>query len=77
MHSDGASSKETNPLWFYHFRVTEQLFDIIYDPEETPIMAAARKAGCPVTNGLAMLKYQAYRQFKYFTGVDYEGTESK
>lgn len=77
MHSDGTSSKETNPLWFYQFQGTEWLFDIIYDPEETPIMAAARKAGCPVTNGLAMLKYQAYRQFKYFTGVDYESAESE
>lgn len=76
MNSDGVSTKETNPLWFYKFKGGEYLFDLVYVPEETPVMSAARAAGCKVTNGYAMLKYQAYRQFKYFTGVDYESSDA-
>ena len=76
MNSDGVSTKETNPIWFYKFKGNEHLFDIVYDPEETPVMSVARAAGCKVTNGYAMLKYQAYRQFKYFTGVDYESSDA-
>lgn len=77
MNSDGISTKETNPIWFYHFKGTEYLLDIVYSPEVTPVMAMAKLAGCKVCNGYPMLKYQGYRQFKYFTGVDYEGTESE
>ena len=77
MNSDGVSTKETNPIWFYKFKGNEHLFDIVYDPEETPVMSVARAAGCKVTNGYAMLKYQAYRQFKYFTGADYETSDSE
>ena len=31
----------------------------------------ALAAGCRVANGKSMLRYQGYRQFKIFTGVDY------
>ena len=33
--------------------------------------------GHPNMTSDEMLKYQAYRQFKYFTGVDYESAESE
>lgn len=72
MNSEEEPNKENNPLWFYQFKGNEKLFDIVYDPAVTPIMKVARAAGCEVCNGFAMLKYQGYRQFKYFTGVDYE-----
>lgn len=72
MGSTEPSSEKNDPLYFYHFNGTEKLYDIVYHPEETPIMARARSAGCTVSNGLSMLKYQAYAQFKLFTGVDYE-----
>lgn len=72
MNSDDEPNKENNPLWFYQFKGNENLFDIVYDPAVTPIMKVAESAGCKVCNGYAMLKYQGYKQFKYFTGVDYE-----
>ncbi|MBQ5471588.1 MAG: type I 3-dehydroquinate dehydratase [Treponema sp.] len=72
MNSADAPNKENNPIWFYTFKGTENLFDIVYDPEVTPVMKVAQEAGCKVCNGYAMLKYQGYRQFKYFTGKDYE-----
>ena len=48
------------------------VFDIVYVPEITPIMARAEKAGCRVCNGFNMLKYQGYKQFELFTGENYE-----
>ena len=37
-------------------------------------MKVALNAGCQVSNGIQMLKYQNYRQFKHFTGEDYESS---
>lgn len=72
MNSEDEPNKENNPIWFYNFKGTENLFDIVYDPEITPVMKVAQEAGCKVCNGYSMLKYQGYKQFKYFTGKDYE-----
>ncbi len=77
MNSAENPNKENNPIWFYQFKGTENLFDIVYTPEVTPVMKVARAAGCNVCNGFKMLTYQGYRQFKYFTGVDYERTFSE
>ncbi len=61
-----------DPLEFYNFRGDEQVYDIIYYPEKTPILERAEKAGCKICNGYNMLHYQAYEQFEIFTGVKYE-----
>ncbi len=78
----GPSDSTTDPLYFYGFQGHEAVYDVIYSPELTPLLARAKEAGCRVSNGLSMLRYQAYRQFKLFTGVEYDeehssaGTES-
>lgn len=69
--SDGNPDPKNDPIYFYNFRGTEYVYDIIYNPEVTPMMNRAIAAGCRVANGKSMLKYQGYRQFKIFTGVDY------
>ena len=62
-----AESDETNdPLWFFDFSGEELVYDIVYEPEVTPIMARAQKSGCKVANGFAMLKYQGEEQFRLF-----------
>lgn len=61
-----------DPISFYNFSGNEMLFDIIYKPATTPLMRRASMAGCRVCNGYKMLEYQAYEQFKLFTGHDYE-----
>ena len=48
------------------------IFDIIYTPAVTPIMKRASLSGCKTCNGYKMLEYQAYEQFKLFTGRDME-----
>ncbi|MFH0834481.1 MAG: shikimate dehydrogenase [Patescibacteria group bacterium] len=44
------------------------VFDIVYNPRETKLLADAKKAGCPTIEGLRMLVNQAVAQFKKFTG---------
>lgn len=72
MNSTGKSTYENDPIFFYQFHGHEKVFDIIYTPETTPIMERAKEAGCEVCNGKEMLKYQGYKQFKIFTGKEYE-----
>jgi 3-dehydroquinate dehydratase / shikimate dehydrogenase len=46
----------------------EILFDLVYDPAETRLLADARSAGCLTIGGLEMLIAQAERQFELWTG---------
>lgn len=71
MNATGPSSEQNDPLFFYTFSGKESLYDIIYTPEQTPVMIRASEAGCSVCNGYEMLKNQAYEQFKLFTGENY------
>jgi len=77
MNSDGNSTPETDPIYFYNFKGTEIVYDIVYTPAVTPVMKRAAQAGCRTCNGLKMLQYQGYKQFKYFTGEDYENVKSE
>ena len=46
----------------------EIVFDLVYTPAETRLLAAARAAGCLTIGGLEMLVAQAERQFELWTG---------
>jgi shikimate dehydrogenase len=46
------------------------VFDLIYQPPETPLMAAARERGARVLGGLPMLVYQGAESFKLWTAVE-------
>lgn len=71
MHCHESSTAENDPLFFYEFSGKEILFDIVYMPEVTPVMARAKAAGCHVCNGFYMLRYQGYKQFELYTGENY------
>jgi shikimate dehydrogenase len=43
--------------------------DLVYDPPETPWLAAARGRGATVANGLGMLVHQAALQLAHWTGA--------
>ncbi|MFW6386470.1 MAG: shikimate dehydrogenase [Bacillota bacterium] len=44
--------------------------DLVYNPAETVLMKAARRAGATTLNGEGMLLYQALEAFQLWTGVD-------
>jgi shikimate dehydrogenase len=44
------------------------VFDVVYNPMETRLIAEAKKAGCTVVYGHKMFLYQAVSQFELFTG---------
>jgi 3-dehydroquinate dehydratase/shikimate dehydrogenase len=44
------------------------VYDLVYEPERTPLLDAAEAAGCVAIGGLEMLIAQAERQFELWTG---------
>jgi len=46
----------------------ELVFDLVYSPVRTPLLAAAEEEGCLTLGGLDMLIAQAERQFQLWTG---------
>jgi len=44
------------------------VYDMIYRPAETPLLRAARMAGCRVANGLGMLLYQGAKALELWSG---------
>jgi shikimate dehydrogenase len=45
------------------------VFDVVYDPLQTPLIEAAERAGKTVINGFDLLLHQAGRQVELMTGV--------
>jgi 3-dehydroquinate dehydratase/shikimate dehydrogenase len=45
------------------------VFDMVYEPRDTPLLRAARAAGCRTVDGVEMLVAQAVGQFETWTGV--------
>jgi len=44
------------------------VYDLVYNPPQTPLMAQAATAGCRAANGLGMLVNQAAEAFELWTG---------
>lgn len=44
------------------------VYDLVYNPIETPLLVAAKKAGAHILGGLAMLVYQGAAAFELWTG---------
>ncbi len=51
------------------------VFDVVYIPRETPLLAAARARGNPAVNGLGMLIHQARPAFQAWFGIMPEATD--
>jgi 3-dehydroquinate dehydratase/shikimate dehydrogenase len=57
-----------DPLEFYEFDGHEKVYDLIYKPSKTALLARAEEAGCKTANGYTMLRYQAAGQYKLWMG---------
>jgi 3-dehydroquinate dehydratase/shikimate dehydrogenase len=59
-----------DPLEWYEFSGRELVYDIIYKPERSAFLGRASEAGCRISNGWGMLRYQAAEQFRIWTGLE-------
>jgi 3-dehydroquinate dehydratase/shikimate dehydrogenase len=44
------------------------VFDLVYNPIDTPLIRSAREQGIPVVTGVEMFVHQGARQFEIWTG---------
>lgn len=52
----------------FHLENAAAVYDMIYRPAETPLLKAAKAAGCRTVNGLGMLLYQGAKALQLWTG---------
>jgi shikimate dehydrogenase len=52
----------------FSLKQARAVYDMIYRPAETGLLAVAKKAGCKTANGLGMLLHQGARAFEIWTG---------
>lgn len=64
----GSGSEDTLPCDPAAAAPATLIVDIVYAPEETPLLRAAREAGLPVLGGLPMLIHQGALAFELWTG---------
>jgi shikimate dehydrogenase len=66
----GLKSDEASPLDEKQFSLkqTRAVYDMIYRPAETKLLAAAKKSGCKTANGFGMLLHQGAKAFEIWTG---------
>ena len=66
----GLSASDPLPVEERQFslRQARAVYEMIYRPAETPLLQAARAAGCRVANGLGMLLYQGAKALEIWTG---------
>ena len=66
----GSESAGQSPLPAEHIQPNNLVFDLVYNPIETPLVAAAKSRGAKAISGLPMLVYQAAESFRLWTGKD-------
>jgi shikimate dehydrogenase len=64
----GLKADDASPLDEKQFSLTHAVYDMIYRPAETKLLAAAKAAGCKTANGLGMLLHQGAKAFEIWTG---------
>jgi len=52
----------------FTLRQARAVYDLIYRPAETPLLRAARAAGCRTANGLSMLLHQGAKALEIWSG---------
>ena len=68
----GLKPEDESPLAANAFSLTQAraVYDMIYKPAETKLLATAKAAGCRTASGLGMLVWQGARAFTIWTGEE-------
>jgi shikimate dehydrogenase len=66
----GLKPEDSSPLDEKQFSLkqTRAVYDMIYQPAETKLLADAKSAGCKIANGIRMLVHQGAKAFEIWTG---------
>lgn len=62
---------DEDPVPSFLFRGDEIVYELVYQPRETPFFKRASRAGCRVVGGAQMLLEQGKLQFEAFSGYHY------
>ena len=62
------AGNKTAPLLEAKDLNTKYVFDLVYNPLETPLIRLARQQSIPIITGVEMFVQQGARQFEIFTG---------
>ncbi len=73
--TQGMTGQEPLDLDLAHLPREAMVYDIVYNPMETPLMTNARARGNPVLGGLGMLLHQAVPGFAAWFGIEPEVSE--
>jgi shikimate dehydrogenase len=65
--SEAEGASPIDPQWLPKSGV---VFDLVYNPPETPLLKTAKERGLKPVSGLGMLVYQAAESFRLWTGKD-------
>lgn len=68
MGMKGSPAALISPLAPNELEKHQTVFDIVYNPAQTPLLKLAKKRGCRTVLGYKMLLYQGVLQFELFTG---------
>ena len=66
----GSATAGQSPLPADLIEKRTTVFDLVYNPAETPLTLAAKSRGAKAVTGLGMLVYQAAESFKLWTAKD-------
>ncbi len=64
----GLNKGDPSPLSLDSFPDSTRVYDMIYNPVETPLLREAKARGMAYENGLSMLVHQAVRSLEIWTG---------
>ena len=68
--SAGLKPEDAAPVDLRQLPVVAAVYDMIYNPPLTPLLAQAKALGVPQANGLSMLVYQGARALELWTGAE-------
>jgi shikimate dehydrogenase len=70
----GLNKSDPQPISLSDFHSTTKVYDMIYNPARTGLLAEAVNLGMPCENGLSMLVHQAARSLSIWTKQDISST---